>query len=115
MTFGSLECPNSVDIMQRHYSSLVHTSHDICAVVKHKVGLTNAMLKGQPRFPAVLEELLSWIGDTLDEVDQWQGVKHYPLQGRIQELARGGAQTGQVVQCCISEVANNHLLVVSHS
>ena len=71
--------PNSVDITQRHYSSLVHTSRDICAVVKRKVGLTNAMLKGQPPFPAVLEELLSWIGDTLDEVDQWQGVKHYPL------------------------------------
>ena len=45
-------------------------------------------------------------------------------QGRIQELARGGAQTGQVVNgwgepdslvsCCIFEAANNHLLVVSH-
>ena len=42
-------------------------------------------------------------------------------QGRIQELARGGAQTGQVVDgwgeldslisCCIFEAANNHLLV----
>ena len=46
------------------------------------------------------------------------------MQGRIQELASGGAQTGQVVdgwgepdslaQCCIFEVANDHLLVVSH-
>ena len=45
-------------------------------------------------------------------------------QGRIQELARGGAQTYEVVsrwgepdflvQCCIFEAANNHLLVVSH-
>ena len=44
-------------------------------------------------------------------------------QGRIQELARGGAQTGQVVDgwgepdslisCCIFEVASNHLLVES--
>ena len=41
------------------------------------------------------------------------------LQGRIQELARGGAQTGQVVsgwgepdslvQCYIFEAANDHL------
>ena len=37
------------------------------------------MLKGQLPFRAVLEELLSWIGDTVDEVDRWQGVKHYPL------------------------------------
>ena len=45
-------------------------------------------------------------------------------QGRIQELARGGAQTGQVVggwgepdslaECCIFKAANDHLLAVSH-
>jgi len=37
------------------------------------------MLKGQPSFAAVLEELLSWIGDTVNEMDQWQGIMHYPL------------------------------------
>ena len=46
------------------------------------------------------------------------------MQGWIQELARGGAKTGQViggrgepdslVSCCIFEAANNHFLVVSH-
>ena len=71
--------PNSVGITQRYYSSLVHTSRKICAVAKHKVGLTTAMLKGQPLFAAVFEELLSWIGDTVNEMDQWQGIKHYSL------------------------------------
>ena len=51
-------------------------------------------------------------------------VKLRSSQGWIQELARGGAQTGYVlggweepdslVSCCIFEAANNHLLVVSH-
>jgi len=27
----------------------------------------------------VLEELLSWIGENVNEMDEWQGVKHYPL------------------------------------
>ena len=35
--------------------------------------------EGQPPLAAVLEELLSWIGDTVDQMDEWQGVKHYPL------------------------------------
>ena len=48
--------PNSVGISLRHYSCLVHTSRQIYAVVKHKVGLSTAMLKGQPPFAAVLEE-----------------------------------------------------------
>jgi len=51
----------------------------ICALVKHKVGLSTVMLKGQPPFADVLEELLSWIGDMVNEMDQWQGIKHYPL------------------------------------
>ena len=28
------------------------------------------MLKGQPPFAAVLEELLSWIGDSVNEMDE---------------------------------------------
>ena len=49
---------------------------------------------------------------------------HEEGQGRIQELARGGAQTGEVlggwgksdslISCCIFEAANNHHSVVSH-
>jgi len=71
--------PKSVGITQRHYSSLVHTSREICVVAKCKVGLTTAMLKGHPPFSAVLKELLSWVGDTVNKMDQWQGIKHYPL------------------------------------
>jgi len=52
----------------------VHTSRDINAVTKCKVGLSTAILKGQPPYAAVLEELLSWIGNTVDEMDEWQGV-----------------------------------------
>ena len=37
--------PNSVVLTQRHYSSLVHTSHDVNAVAKRKVRLSTAMLK----------------------------------------------------------------------
>jgi len=48
----------------------VHTSREICAVAKRKVGLTTAMLKGQPAFAAMLEELLSWIGDAVNEMNQ---------------------------------------------
>jgi len=33
------------------------------------------MLKGQPSFATVLQELLSWIGSTVNEIE----VKHYPL------------------------------------
>jgi len=71
--------PNSVVLMQRHYSSLVHTSRDINAVSKRKVGLSTAMLKRQPPFAAALEGLLSWIGDSVNEMDEWQSVNHYPL------------------------------------
>ena len=30
-------------------------------------------------FATMLEEYLLWIGDTVDKIDEWKGVKHYFL------------------------------------
>ena len=64
----------------RGYPLVAHTFHDINAIAECKVGLSiycNA--ETTTSFATMLEEYLLWIGDTVDKIDEWKGVKHYFL------------------------------------
>jgi len=74
--------PDPANITQRHYFSLMNTSRVICKVAEHKTGLMNVMLKGHPHCKHVFEELLSWIGDTVEEVNclvQYKCMPPFPV------------------------------------
>ena len=71
--------PDSVSITQHQYGSLIHTSQTIAKVVQSKCGITAQMLLAEPPFRHVLEEFLAWISSTLQEVEQWQELKYFPI------------------------------------
>ena len=71
--------PNSVNITQHQYGSLIHSSRSIAKVVQSKCGITAQMLVAEPPFLHVLEELLAWISSTVKEVEQCQQLKYFPL------------------------------------
>ena len=64
--------PNSVNITQHQYGSLIHFSQNIAKVVQSKCGITAQMLLTETPFLHVLEELLVWICSTVQEVEQCQ-------------------------------------------
>ena len=71
--------PDSVSITQRWYGSLIHSSQSITKAVQSKCGITAQMLVAEPPFRHVLEELLAWISSTVQEVEQWQELKYFPV------------------------------------
>ena len=71
--------PDSVSITPHQYGSLIHTSRTIAKVVQSKCGITAQMLLAEPPFRHVLEEFLAWISSTLQEVEQWQELKYFPV------------------------------------
>ena len=71
--------PHSVSITQRQYGSLIHSSRSIAKAVQSKCGITAQMLVAEPPFRHVLEELLAWISSTVQEVEQWQELKYFPV------------------------------------
>ena len=71
--------PNSVNITQHQYGSLIHSSRNIAKVVQSKCGITAQMLVTEPPFLHVLEELLVWISSTVQEVEQCQQLKYFPV------------------------------------
>ena len=60
--------PNSVNITQHQYGSLIHSSRSIAKVVQSKCGITAQMLVAEPLFLHVLEELLAWISSTVKKL-----------------------------------------------
>ena len=71
--------PDSVAVTQRQYGSLIHSSRSIAKAVQSKCGITAQMLVTEPPFRHVLEELLAWISSTVQEVEQWQELKYFPV------------------------------------
>ena len=71
--------PNSVNITQHQYGSLIHSSRNIAKVVQSKCGITAQMLVIEPPFLHVLEELLLWISSTVQQVEQCQQLKYFPV------------------------------------
>ena len=53
--------PNSVNITQHQYGSLIHSSQNITKAVQSKCGITAQMLVTEYPFRHVLEELFAWI------------------------------------------------------
>jgi len=77
--------PNSVVLMQRHSSCLVHTSCDINAVSKYKVGLSTAMLKDnlfllqclKNFYHGLVTLLIKWMnGKVLSIIPSWLHMMH---------------------------------------
>lgn len=71
--------PGSVNITQHQYGSLIHSSRSIAKAVQGKCGITAQMLVTEPPFIHVFEELLTWISSTVQEVEQWQQLKYFPV------------------------------------
>ena len=71
--------PDSVNITQCQYGSLIHSSRSIAKAVQSKCGITAQMLVAKPPFRHVLEELLAWISSAVQEVEQWQELKYFPV------------------------------------
>lgn len=71
--------PNSVNITQHQYGSLIHSSRSIVKAVQSKCGITAQMLVTEPPFRHVLEELLAWISSTVQEVEQHQHLRYFPV------------------------------------
>ena len=70
---------NSISITQRQYGSLIHSSRSIAKAVQNKCGITAQMLVSKPPFTHILEDLLAWISSTVQEVEQWQELKYFPV------------------------------------
>ncbi|XP_078659604.1 uncharacterized protein LOC144904534 [Branchiostoma floridae x Branchiostoma belcheri] len=60
------------------FDSLIHTSQRICSFGQEN-GLTARALKGQPKFPEVLDRLLVWCDDVVEQVNLRTNYKHYPV------------------------------------
>ena len=74
--------PDSADIPQLEYSSLVHSSRTIVKAVQSKCGISARMLVTEPPFRHVFEEFLQWISSTvkiIDKIYELQDVKYYPV------------------------------------
>ena len=74
--------PDSADIPQLEYSSLIHSSRTIVKAVQSKCGISARMLVTEPPFRHVLEEFLQWIYGIIrivDKVYELQDVKYYPV------------------------------------
>ena len=71
--------PNSVNITWHQYGSLIHSSRSIAKAVQSKCGITAQMLVTEPPFRHVLEELLAWIFSTVQEVEQHQHLRYFPV------------------------------------
>ena len=71
--------PNSVNITWHQYGSLIHSSQSIAKAVQSKCGITAQMLVTEPPFRHVLEELLAWISSTVQEVEQHQHLRYFPV------------------------------------
>ena len=74
--------PDSADIPQLEYSSLVHSSRTIVKAVQSKCGISARMLVTEPPFRHVFEEFLQWISSTVkivDKIYELQDVKYYPV------------------------------------
>ena len=62
--------PDSADIPQLEYSSLIHSSRTIVKAVQSKCGISARMLVTEPPFRHVLEEFLQWIYGIIRIVDK---------------------------------------------
>ena len=74
--------PDSADISQLEYSSLIHSSRTIVKDVQSKCGISARMLVTGPPFRHVLEEFLQWIYGIIrivDKVYELQDFKYYPV------------------------------------
>ncbi|XP_019619923.1 PREDICTED: uncharacterized protein LOC109466634 [Branchiostoma belcheri] len=63
------------------FDSLIHTSQRICSFGQEN-GLTARALKGQPKFPEVLDRLLVWCDGVVEQVNRQTNYKHYPGRHR---------------------------------
>ena len=77
-----IAAPDSADIPQLEYSSLIHSSRTIVKAVQSKCGTSARMLVTEPPFRHVFEEFLQWIYGIIRIVDkayELQDVKYYPV------------------------------------
>ena len=77
-----IAAPDSADIPQLEYSSLIHSSCTIVKAIPSKCGISTWMLVTEPPFHHVFEEFLQWIYGIIRIVDkayELQDVKYYPV------------------------------------
>ena len=77
-----IAAPDSADIPQLEYSSLIHSSRTIVKAVQSKCGISARMLVTEPPFRHVFEEFLQLIYGIIRIVDkayELQDVKYYPV------------------------------------